>query len=85
MAGIDFDSGDNELALATAERCLEIDDESFRCLAVALNAAAALVIAGKAADLKEGAALAAESIDSGAAKKAVETLAKITQDTPLGD
>jgi tetratricopeptide (TPR) repeat protein len=42
MAGIDFDSGDNELALATAKRCLEIDDESFRCLAVGLNAAAAL-------------------------------------------
>jgi tetratricopeptide (TPR) repeat protein len=42
MAGIDFDSGDNELALETAERCLEIDDESFRCLAVALNAAAAV-------------------------------------------
>jgi len=39
MAGIDFDSGDNELALATARRCLEEDDESLRCLAVASNAA----------------------------------------------
>ncbi|MFY0311059.1 anthranilate phosphoribosyltransferase [Leisingera sp. D0M16] len=46
--------------------------------AVLLNAAAALVVAGKAADLKEGVALAAESIDSGAAKAKVEALARIT-------
>ncbi|MCF6429523.1 anthranilate phosphoribosyltransferase [Leisingera sp. MMG026] len=46
--------------------------------AVLLNAAAALVVAGKAADLKEGVARAAESIDSGAAKSKVEALARIT-------
>lgn len=39
MAGIDFDSGDAALALATARRCLEEDDESQKCLAVASNAA----------------------------------------------
>lgn len=39
MAAIDYDSGDAELALATARRCLEIDDESLKCLAVASNAA----------------------------------------------
>ena len=39
MAGIDFDSGDAELALATARRCLEEDDESQKCLAVASNTA----------------------------------------------
>jgi tetratricopeptide (TPR) repeat protein len=39
LAGVDYDSGDNELALASAERCLEVDDESLRCLAVAANAA----------------------------------------------
>lgn len=39
MAGIDYDSGDAELALATARRCLEEDDESQKCLAVASNAA----------------------------------------------
>ena len=47
--------------------------------AVCLNAAAALVIAGKAADLKEGAVMAAESIDSGAAKAKLEGLARITR------
>ncbi|UWQ81058.1 anthranilate phosphoribosyltransferase [Leisingera sp. S132] len=46
--------------------------------AVLLNAAAALVVAGKASDLKEGVARAAESIDSGAAKAKVEALARIT-------
>ncbi|WP_138470168.1 anthranilate phosphoribosyltransferase [Poseidonocella sp. HB161398] len=48
--------------------------------AVLLNSAAALVIAGKAADLKEGAALAAESIDSGGAYCKVAALARITSE-----
>ena len=47
--------------------------------AVLLNAAAALVVAGKAADLREGVALARESIDSGAALARIEALARITQ------
>lgn len=47
--------------------------------AVLLNAAAALVIAGRAADLKEGVARARESIDRGAAKAKVEALARATQ------
>jgi anthranilate phosphoribosyltransferase len=46
--------------------------------AVLLNAAAALVIAGRAADLREGADRAAESIDSGAARGKVELLARLT-------
>jgi anthranilate phosphoribosyltransferase len=37
--------------------------------AVLLNAAAALMVAGKAADLKAGAAMAAEAIDSGRAQR----------------
>lgn len=46
--------------------------------AVLLNSAAALVIAGKAADLKEGVAASAESIDSGTAREKVVGLARIT-------
>lgn len=46
--------------------------------AVLLNAAAALLVAGKASDLKAGAEMAAESIDSGAAQRAIEALARIT-------
>ncbi|MEM8570228.1 MAG: anthranilate phosphoribosyltransferase [Pseudomonadota bacterium] len=43
--------------------------------AVLLNAAAALIIADRAASLPDGAALARESIDSGAAKSKAEALA----------
>lgn len=46
--------------------------------ATLLNAAAALLVAGKVSDLRGGVALAADSIDSGKAKTAVETLARIT-------
>jgi len=46
---------------------------------VVLNAAAALIVAGKAKDFKEGIKLAEESIDSGKALKALEGLKKITQ------
>jgi anthranilate phosphoribosyltransferase len=45
----------------------------FRDVAI-LNAAAALVVAGKAKDLKEGAALAAKSIDSGEAEGKLDRL-----------
>ena len=41
---------------------------------ILLNAAAALVVAGLAADLREGMALAARSIDSGAAFERLEGL-----------
>lgn len=47
--------------------------------AVVLNAAAALTIADRASDLREGAAMARESIDSGAAKARVTALAQATQ------
>ena len=46
--------------------------------AVLLNAAAALLVAGAVAALPDGVEKAARSIDSGAALKAVETLARIT-------
>jgi anthranilate phosphoribosyltransferase len=42
------------------------------------NAAAALIIAGRAADLKEGVAMAAQSINSGAAKAALEKLVAVS-------
>ncbi|MGE4064815.1 MAG: anthranilate phosphoribosyltransferase [Rhodospirillaceae bacterium] len=45
---------------------------------VTLNAGAALVVAGKTADLKEGVAMALDGIMSGRAKKALETLVAIT-------
>jgi anthranilate phosphoribosyltransferase len=50
--------------------------DAFRDIVV-LNSAAALMVAGVARDLKEGAAKAADSIDSGKALKALETLVRI--------
>jgi anthranilate phosphoribosyltransferase len=44
-----------------------------------LNAAAAIVIAGKAADLKLGLALARGAIDSGAARKTLDELIRLTR------
>ncbi len=46
--------------------------------ATLLNAAAALVVAGRATSLVAGVAMAAESIDSGKAAEAVATVARIT-------
>lgn len=46
---------------------------------VMLNAAAALVVAGRASDVGEGVKLAREAIDSGAAAANVQALAKLTQ------
>ena len=47
--------------------------------AVVINAAAALVAGGKAASYNEGAALAADSIDSGAAADKLSRLADLSQ------
>ena len=47
--------------------------------AVLLNAAAALLVAGRVESLREGAALAAESIDAGRAKASIEALARVSK------
>jgi len=47
---------------------------------VLLNAAAALLVAGKAKTLREGVALAAQSIDSGKASGVLEALVKLSHD-----
>jgi anthranilate phosphoribosyltransferase len=49
-----------------------------------LNAAVALVIAGKAADLKHGAALAAAAIDGGAAAETLAKLVNVSNRAPPG-
>ncbi|NIY98401.1 anthranilate phosphoribosyltransferase, partial [Salipiger sp. HF18] len=47
--------------------------------AVLLNSSAALVVAGKAADLREGVEMAVQSIDSGAALAKVQALAEASK------
>jgi anthranilate phosphoribosyltransferase len=49
---------------------------------VLLNSAAALVLAGKATDLKSGVVIAASAIDSGKAKATLAELVAITNRTP---
>jgi anthranilate phosphoribosyltransferase len=51
---------------------------------VLLNGAAALVVAGRADDLADGVARAAEAIDSGAAKAALDGLVAITSEGSQG-
>ena len=46
---------------------------------VLMNAAAALVVGAKARDFKEGIALAAQSVDSGAAGKKLVALVELSQ------
>ena len=63
---------------AVAFRALLAGEASAYRDAVLLNAAAALIVAGRVSDLTSGVEIAAESIDSGAAKRAVEALARVT-------
>ena len=65
-------------ANAAALRALLAGQQGAYRDAVLLNSAAALVVAGRAADLSEGVALARESLDSGAASAKVEALAHAT-------
>jgi anthranilate phosphoribosyltransferase len=69
--------GDAETNAATLRSVLKGDRSAFRDVSV-LNAAAALVVAGKAKDLAEGAKVAAHSLDSGAAAARLEKLVAVS-------
>jgi len=47
---------------------------------VALNAAAGIVVAGKASDMKQGLEIALDSIDSGAARDVLDELIRVSVD-----
>ncbi|MCF6306112.1 MAG: anthranilate phosphoribosyltransferase [Rhodobacteraceae bacterium] len=63
-----------------AFRALLAGEKSAYRDAVLLNAAAALLISEKVSNLPDGAEMAAQSIDSGAALKCIQILAKITSE-----
>jgi len=69
--------GDAAFNAAALRALLEGAPGAYRDI-VLFNAGAALVVAGKAADLKEGVTLAAKSIDDGAAKAALDRMVAIT-------
>jgi anthranilate phosphoribosyltransferase len=73
----DLKGGDAVANAASLRAVLEGKPSAFRNVAL-LNAAAALVVAGKAKDLKEGVALGAKSLDSGAAMDKLELLVKVS-------
>jgi anthranilate phosphoribosyltransferase len=69
--------GDAEANAAALLAVLKGSKGPFRDVAV-FNAAAALVVAGRAADLKEGAAMAKKSLDSGEAEGRLDRLIHIS-------
>ncbi len=73
----DLIGGEAEENAEAVKELLAGAPSAFRDIVV-LNAAAALVVAGKAKDLAQGAELAAEAIDSGKARKALDDLVRIT-------
>ena len=68
------DANSNALAL---QNVLDGMPSPFRDVAL-LNAAAALIVAGRARDLKEGVALGSQSIDSGAAASRLKRLVAVS-------
>ena len=76
----DLKGGDAETNARAITEMLDGQSGPYRDI-VLLNAGAALLVADKAGDLRDGAGLAAEAIDSGKAK---ETLARLVTITNLG-
>ena len=72
----DLKGGDPAYNAEAIHKVLAGEKNAFRDIVV-LNSAAAIMVAGKARDLKEGAALAVAAIDSGKAKAALGTLKRI--------
>jgi len=68
------EAGDNAEAI---KQVLDGKPSAFRDICI-LNAAAVLVVADKCGTLKDGAAMAADSIDSGKARQALEDLVRVT-------
>ncbi len=80
----DLKGGDAETNAAALRGLLAGDKTPYRDI-VLLSAAAALIVADKAADLTQGVAQAAEAIDSGAAAKVLARMAAITNEAAPAD
>jgi anthranilate phosphoribosyltransferase len=74
--------GGDTKANAEIIRNIVAGEKSARRDVVLLNAAAALVVAGRADTIAAGMPIAAESLDSGAARKKLEKLAEFTSGKP---
>lgn len=76
----DLKGGDPDENTAALRALLDGEVGPYRDI-VALNAAASLVVAGKAATLKEGVVMAGEAIASGAAKAALDKLVSVSNES----
>jgi anthranilate phosphoribosyltransferase len=79
----DLRGGDREQNAQIIRALLEGEPGPRRDI-VLMNAAAALVAGGKARDLKDGVGLAAQSIDSGAARDKLQALVTLSQQLAQG-
>src|SRR3569833_4557620 len=78
-AGRDAIKGDDcKHNAAALRRLFDGETGAYRDI-VALNAGAALVVAGKAGDLREGVSMATTAIDNGAAKAKLAKLIAVSQ------
>jgi anthranilate phosphoribosyltransferase len=75
----DLKGGNAEYNAAAMRGMLAGEPGPFRDIAV-YTAAAALIVAGKAKDLKQGAAIAAEAVDGGGARAALDAMVAITNE-----
>lgn len=73
--------GDPRFNARALEALLDGEPGAYRDI-VLLNAAAALMLAGKSQDLRSGAALAGDSIDAGKARRALDRLVEISNEDP---
>lgn len=80
-AAQDLKGGDPQENAMALRKLLEGEQGPYRDIAV-LNAAATLIVGGKAASLLEGAMLAADSIDSGRAGACLAKLVAISNEDP---
>lgn len=76
----DLKGGDATVNAAAIRELLGGELGAFRDI-VLLNAAAALIVGGKARDLREGAQRAARAIDDGSAARALDKLVAVTNET----
>ena len=80
----DIEGGDAEYNANAIWDILKGKKNAYRDI-VLLNTAAALVVSGKAADLKEGVHIAAEAIDSGEARETLEKWIELSNQKPPED
>ena len=81
LARVDGDAlkgGDADANAVALQSVLDGKPSPYRDVAL-LNAAAALIVAGRARDLKEGVALGAQSLDSGAAAARLKHLVAVSR------